>query len=239
MAFLKFPRKEKVISDFNVYDEVNIAWKTQVSPVNTTQTTELYDLSWLLDQWKDQRNLGKVKVEFNITNTARKQFKTVALDEEWQQNGPVFLVAYCKTASTTLARPLFTGNKPMRRYNMLRSGIPAKCRLHNFRASFAQLGLSKVYVRPKGLINFSVCYGRCNPVGSMGPYSKYMTPHAFILELAKRRKVFSSPAVRARNLQCKCVPTKYQGLGVLKRESTGNLVWGTIFDLTASACGCR
>lgn len=239
LAFLKFPTKDKVIYAFNVLDEdgFRMAYNTQDLLVNTTKMIDLYDTSWLLEQWKEQRSLGKVKVEFNVANTTRKEFNTF---EEWRKYGPVFLVAYFKSISTTFTRSFFAGNRLNRRYGKLRSGrFPTECRLHSFRTSFARLGLSKVYVRPKGLINFSLCYGRCDVANSMSSFSKYITPHAFILELAKRRHVFSFPAVRANLLKSKCVPTKYQGLGVLKRESNGNLVRKTIFDLTASACGCR
>lgn len=238
LAFLKFPTKDKVIYAFNVLDEdgFKVAYNTQDLLVNTTKTIDLYDTSWLLDQCKEQRSLGKVKVEFNVTDATRKEFKKF---EEWRKYGPVFLVAYFKSISTTFTRSFFAGNRPNRRYRLRSGRFPTECRLHSFRTSFAQLGLSKVYVRPKGLINFSLCYGRCDVANSMSSFSKYITPHAFILELAKRRHVFSSPAVRGNLLKSKCVPTKYQGLDVLKRESNGNLVRKTIFDLTASACGCR
>lgn len=239
LAFLRLPTKDNVIFAFDVLDEdgVRLAYNIQDLLVNTTKTIELYDVSRLLDQWKEQRRLRKVKVEFIITNTSRKELKNF---EEWWKNGPVFLVAYFKSISTTFTRSIFTGNKPKRHYGKLRSGrYPTECRLHSFRTSFARLGLSNVYVRPKGLINFSLCYGRCDVADSMSSSAKHITPHAFVLELAKRRRVFSSPGVRANLVQSKCVPTKYQGLGVLKREANGNLVRKTIFDLTASACGCR
>lgn len=245
MAFVRF-HKHKVIYDLNMGGDgaVSRAWNTGGLPANTTATTDVFDISWILDLWKEQKNHTKqLRVEFNITKSAQKKSKKLVLkswhklvkDGPWQQYGPVLLLAYFKDIPK-LRMPLpsaFTnthGFKP-------RSGSAAICKLYSFRATFAQLGLSDRFVKPTGPIDFFVCYGQCDASGSVDSRARYMTTHAWMLELARR--VLSNPAVSKNNLQSSCVPTAYQGLKVLRKEANGNFVSQSIHDLTASACGCR
>ena len=240
MAFVKF-HKHSVSYDFNLDVEggVSLTGNTRDLSAKTTATTDLFDISWILDQWKEQGNHAKLTVQFNITKSARKQPKSLVLktwqkfvrDKTWQQYGPVFLVAYFKDVSK-LTMPL-SGNSGPR----LRSGSTTQCKLHSFQATFAELGLSDVFVKPTGAIDFSVCYGQCDASGSVDSRVGHMTTHAWVLELARR--VLPNPTVPKNHLQSSCVPTAYQGVRVLKKETNGNLVYQVIQDLTASACGCR
>lgn len=249
MAFVKFHKNKKVIYELSMDEEgaASVAWNTQGLPVNTTQTTDLYDVSWILNQWKEQGNPGQLKVEFNITKSARKQSRKLVLktwnklvnDSSRQQNGPVFLLAYFKDVSgKTNKLPSLLPGANITRYHKLRSGSPVShCKHHSFRASFAELGLSDLYVKPTGPIDFSVCHGHCNANRSVDTRANYMTIHAWMLELA--RLVLSNPPVQKNLLKSCCVPTAYNGLNVWKKEPSGNLVKQLIAHLTASSCGCR
>ena len=242
MAFVKF-YKHSVSYDFNLDVEggVSLTGNTRDLTTQTTATTDLFDMSWILDQWKEQGNHAKVTVQFNITKSSRIQPKSLVLNtwhrfvrgQTWQQYGPVFLVAYFKHVSK-LTMPLpgkFTHG------HRLRSGSTTMCKLHSFQATFAELGLSGVFVKPTGPIGFSVCYGQCDASGSVDSRAGHMTTHAWVLELARR--VLPNPTVPKNQLQSSCVPTAYQGVRVLKKEPNGNLVYQVIQDFTASACGSR
>ena len=248
MAFVKFHNNETV-TDLSMEEEngVSLAWNAQDLPVKNTSTTDLYDISSLLDEWRIQgENPGKLSFVFSISNSKRKEsrkrvlekWNSMTKDSAWLQIGPVFLVAYSKDTATNsrhVARPNPSANEA--RAHKLRSGAPSTCKRHSFQTSFAQLNLAHVYVKPSGLFNMFVCYGPCDATGSVDSRVSFMTLHAWMLELARR--VLSNPPVARRHLQSTCVATGHQGLWVMKREANGNLKRLLLRDFTASACGCR
>lgn len=245
MAFVKF-HNHKVIYDLNTDGEsgLSLAWNTQGFPGNTTRTTDLYDITWILEQWKERGNHAKLKVEFNITKSAWKQPKKLVLKtwseavkgQAWQQYGPVFLLAYFKGVSTRITNSLH-GAVNAHHYKLRSGGTKAACKLHSFRATFAELGLSDVFVMPTKTIDFFVCYGQCDVTGSVNSHPSFMSTHAWILEIARSK--LSNPSVQKKYLKSKCVPTALQGLDVWRKEADGSLTLLRIPDLTASACGCR
>lgn len=249
VAFAKFDNHTKIIDlKMNEENGVRLSWNAQYLPVKNTGTTDLYDISWLLVEWKVQgKKPRKLNFAFNFSNTGRQQSRKRALknwsamikDREWPQIGPLFLIAYFKDIvnGKQLSRPNPSTKDVLA--HRLRSGTPATCKLHSFRTSFQQLGLSFVYVSPRRPFNLGVCYGPCDVTESVDSRVSFMTTHAWMLELARMRLDLSNSTSHASHLQSTCVATAYQGQRVFKKEPNGNLVSEVIPDFTASECGCR
>ena len=245
LAFVKF-HNHKVIYDLQMEEEsgVSQARNTRGIPQNTTRTTDLYDITWILEQWKESQNHAKLKVEFNISQSTWKQPRKLVLKtwskaikgEAWKQYGPVFLLAYFKGVSTKIKSPLYSAVNA-HRYNLRSGGSRATCKLYSFRATFAELGLSNVFVMPTKSIDFFVCYGQCDVTGSVNSHPSFVSTHAWILELARSR--FSNPPIQKMYLKSKCVPTALQGMDVWRKGNDGSFTLQHIPDLTAAACGCR
>ena len=217
--------------------------------MKNTSGTALYDISWILDEWRALRKSpGKLSIGFDVASNSSskksrkrilKKWSAMVKDKTWLKTGPVFLVAYFKDSGSKLStRPNPTVNET--RAHKLRSGVPLSCKLHSFQTSFQELGLNNVYIKPRGLFNLFACYGPCDPTGSVDSRVQFMTTHAWILELARAQRVRSKPTDQLNHLQTCCVATSYVGQRVLKKElDSETVVWEYIPDFTASECGCR
>jgi len=246
LAFVKF-NNHKVIYDLNMEVESGLsqARNTRGVPQNTTRTTDLYDITWILEQWKEPQSHAKLKIEFNITQSAWKQPRKLVLKswskaikgEAWKQYGPVFLIAYFKGVSTKIKSALDSAVNAHHLYKLRSGGSNAACKLYSFRATFAELGLSNVFVMPTKTIDFFVCHGQCDVTGSVISHPSFVSAHAWILEIARSR--LSTPSVQKVYLKSKCVATALQGMDVWRKEDDGSLTLQHIPDLTAAACGCR
>ena len=245
LAFVKF-HYHRVVYDLNMEEESGLSqtWNTRGVPENTTRTTDLYDITWIFEQWKEAKNHAKLKVEFNITQSAWRQPRKQVL-KTWskaikgqarKQYGPVFLVAYFKGLSAKITSPLHSAVHA-HRYKLRSGGTKATCKLYSFRATFAELGLSNVFVMPTKTIDFFACYGQCDVTGSVNSHPSFVSTHAWILEIARSRLL--NPSIQKKYLKSKCVPTALQGMDVWRKEDDGSFTLQHIPDLTAAACGCR
>ena len=245
LCVVKFPNSEQV-TDVSMENEngISLVLNTQDFSVKNTSTTDLYDVSRVFDDWKlQEKNSGKLHVVFNVSDSARREsrkrvlrkWRSMIKDGEWVQSGPVFLVVYFK--NTAKARLLTLPNPSVNEAlaHKLRTGIPSTCKLYSFRKTFAQLGLSKVYVSPRGSVDLGVCYGSCSPTISVDSRVSFMSTHAWMLELARKK------GTSTRSRQSCCVPIEYKGLRVAKQDPPGsrNVVYVVISDFIASKCGCR
>lgn len=240
---VKFPDSEKV-TDITMENEngISLVSNTQDLPLKNTSTTDLYDVSRVFDDWKLQgNNRGKLNIVFNVSNSVRtesrervlRKWRSMIKDREWVQSGPVFLVVYFKdtTNNRLLTRPNPSANEALA--HKLRTGIPSTCRLYSFHKTFADLGLSKVFVSPRRSLDLGECRGSCSSTVSVDSRVNYMTTHAWMLELARKKGISS-------NRKPCCVPIEYRGLRVGKKAAgSGNTVYEVISDFIASKCGCR
>ena len=222
---------------------ISLVSNTQDLPVKNTSTTDLYDVSRVFDDWKLQgKNPGKLNIVFNVSNSLRtesrkrvlRKWRSMIKDREWVQSGPAFLVVYFKdtTNNRLLTRPNPSANEALA--YKLRSGMPSTCRLHSFRKTFAELGLSSQFVSPRGSLDLGECHGSCPSTVSVDSRVSYMSFHAWMLEHAQKS------GISTKRQPC-CVPTEYRRLRVAKQDppGSGNVVYVVISDFTASRCGCR
>lgn len=75
LAVFKFPGKE-MVTDLTMAEESSsdVTWNTQKLPVRNTNSTELYDISLVLNEWKHKgKNPDKLFITFNISNQMRKE----------------------------------------------------------------------------------------------------------------------------------------------------------------------
>lgn len=245
LAFVKF-HCHKVIYHLNMEEESGLSqtWHTRGVPEKTTRTTDLYDITWISKQWTEPKNHAKLKVEFNITQSAWKQPRKLILKtwskaikgQAWKQYGPVFLLAYFKGVSTKITNPLHSAVNA-HSYKLRSGRTKSTCKLYSFRATFAELGLSNVFAMPSETIDFFACYGQCDMTGSVNSHPSFVSTHAWILEVARSR--LSNPSIQRKYLKSKCVPTALQGMDVWRKEDDGSFTFQHISDLTAAGCGCR
>lgn len=88
-------------------------------------------------------------------------------------------------------------------YKFCSGCIKLICKFYSFRVIFVELGLFNVFVMLLEIIDFFVCYGQCDMIGSVNLYLSFVLIYVWILEVVRSR--FFNLLIQRKYLKLKCV----------------------------------